>query len=490
MPLRDLLTVGLFAFAAIHALKHPYYGALLWVWIGLMNPHRLGWGFAYDLPLALGAAAVTLAGIAAQSKEVRWLPGTPVNLLIMLVLWMGVTTAAAIHVDDSLDRYIFFLKISFMTIVLGTVLRTRDQIIGLIWVMVLSLGYFGLKGGLFTILHGGSYRVWGPPDSIIYGNNELAVALIMSLPLMYFLAQESAVAAKFWIMEKLGEHWIRRGLYAAMLLCAASAIGSQSRGALLAISAMTAMLWWRSKSKAMLAMVILLISPMMLMMMPESWFERMNTISTYEEDDSAMGRIAAWQTAINIANDRITGAGFTTETGLVYSLYGPPEAKVVLVAHSIYFQMLGSHGYPGLILYLFFWLTTYATAGQLVKQTSGRPELAWAGTLGSMAKVSMIGFAVGGAFLNLAYWDLPYYLMVALVASHCVVREQLNASTDDRGIGTPGLRSALGQRNRFASSSLVTNRPARSSRSVASSNNELILGTGSKSLARGRIRDD
>ena len=34
-----------------------------------------------------------------------------------------------------------------------------------------------------------------------------------------------------------------------------------------------------------------------------------------------------------------------------------------------------------------------------------------------MIKVSLIGYAVGGAFLSLAYFDLPYYLLVLAVAS-------------------------------------------------------------------------
>ena len=34
----------------------------------------------------------------------------------------------------------------------------------------------------------------------------------------------------------------------------------------------------------------------------------------------------------------------------------------------------------------------------------------------------MVGFAAGGAFLSLAYWDMPYYLMVIGVATGMLVR--------------------------------------------------------------------
>ena len=44
--------------------------------------------------------------------------------------------------------------------------------------------------------------------------------------------------------------------------------------------------------------------------MPDQWFDRMNTIQSYQEDASAMGRINAWWFAFNLANDHpITGGG-------------------------------------------------------------------------------------------------------------------------------------------------------------------------------------
>lgn len=425
MPLRDLIVVGLFALGAYYTLKRPYFGALLWIWIGVMNPHRLGWGFAYSLPLAMLAALITLVSILFNSKQVRWPGGTPLTLMMLLMLWMSITTATAIDFDISFERFIFVLKVFFMTFIVALLIRTREEILGTIWVIVMSLGYFGIKGGLFTIFTGGSYRVWGPADSQIAGNNELAVALIFTLPLMYFLAQETAIVSRLPLLKIFGEKWIKRGLYFGMLMCAAAAMGSHSRGALLAITAMTLMLWWRSKSKLYLGFVILLAIPIGLMSMPDAWFERMNTISTYEEDASAMGRINAWQTAINIANDRITGGGFIMSTQQIYTLYSPNPSEV-LVAHSIYFQILGEHGYPGLILYLLFWLTTYATAGALARNAERIPEMQWCVTLGRMAQVSILGLAVGGTFLNLAYWDVPYYLMVILIASRRLVQAELD----------------------------------------------------------------
>lgn len=433
--MRDIVVTLFFLGAAAVALRKPYYGALLWVWVGLMNPHRLGWGFAYDLPFGLASVVLVALGILFSNGEVRWQKGAPITFLILLMLWMAVTTVTSIVVGPSVSKYIEVLKVFGMTLMVGALVSSREQIMGLIWVVVGSIAFFGFKGGIFTISTGGQFRVWGPPSSLVNGNNELALALIICIPLLYFLANQIRVTHEFVLVRWMNAAWLRRLLLLTMVLCAIAAIGSQSRGALLAVAAMGLNLWWHSRSKGSIGVVLLLLTPAILFLMPEEWMARMRTIGEYDQDLSALGRINAWEMAINIANDRLFGAGFTTAVPIVFQMYAPnPEWK--LVAHSIYFQVLGEHGYIGLILYLGFWFSTYRCAGRLAAMRKHGEPFAWVALLGSMSKVSMIGFAVGGAFLSLAYWDMPFYLMVILVASERYAKEQLLgtaiARTDSR----------------------------------------------------------
>lgn len=427
--MRDLLIVLIVCVGVVAALKRPYYGVLLWVWLGLMNPHRLAWGFAYSLPLAQIAALATLLGMLMKSKEIRWPGGGPFYLLILLSLWMGVTTLTAILLEPSFERYIFIMKIIFMTLVIGMIVRTREEIIGLVWIIVASIGFYGVKGGIFTILSGGSYRVWGPPDSVVYGNNELAVALTITVPLLFFLSRHVGIGLPGFLTTESWKKKIKLGLVVAMVLCGIAALGSQSRGALLAISAMLAVLWWRSDKKLPLTIMLLLLIPLVLMMLPESWYARMETIGSYEQDASAMGRINAWSMAFNIAKERITGAGFATAAPVIYAQYAP-DPNFVLVAHSIYFEVMGEHGFIGLALYLTMWILTYAMAGRIVRQASAIPELEWAASLASMLQVSFVGFAVGGAFLSLATWDMPFYLLVVVVMLNAHVKTVMTQYPD------------------------------------------------------------
>jgi probable O-glycosylation ligase (exosortase A-associated) len=282
------------------------------------------------------------------------------------------------------------------------VLHSRKHILVLTWVLVGSLAFFGVKGGLFTLATGGSYRVWGPEGSYIEGNNEVALALVMIIPLMRFL--------QLTVTNK----WMKRALLVSMLLCAAAALGSQSRGALLAIAAMTAVLWWRGPNKVQGAVVLLVLAIALIAFMPDTWSDRMATIQTYNEDTSATGRLNAWWMAFNLAKDNFFGGGFMVSLPELFIKYAP-DPLAVHAAHSIYFMVLGEHGFIGLFLFLTLFCLVWGSAGRMRRQGRALPQTQWVADLGSMCQVSLAGYAVGGAFLSLTYYDLPYNILILVV---------------------------------------------------------------------------
>jgi len=147
----------------------------------------------------------------------------------------------------------------------------------------------------------------------------------------------------------------------------------------------------------------------------------MNSISTYEEDGSAMGRINAWKTAINIANDRpLVGGGFELYSKEVFARYAP-DPEDVHAAHSVYFQMLGEHGYIGLLIFLGLGIAAWVTARRTIALGRVNPEMQWAAHLARAFQVSLVGYAVGGMFVNIGYWDLVYYEIVIVSAAYRLV---------------------------------------------------------------------
>lgn len=418
--MRDII-ITLIVFGSLpYIFKRPWFGIVMWVWISVMNPHRLSWGFAYDFPFAAIIAGVTLVALV-LTKDDKKLPNSPIVwVLFAFSFWMVVTTVFAFFPATSATMLNRVLKTMMMTVVMIMLVKKKEHIMMVAWTLVGSLGYYGVKGGIFTAATGGSSMVWGPEGSYIQGNNEVALAFITIIPIMYFLALSYE------------NKWIKRGMYASMALCALSALGSYSRGALVGIVAMLAYLWWKSPKKVMTGTVMLLLLPAAIAFMPAKWTQRMDTINEYKQDDSAMGRINAWHMATNLALDRpLVGGGFDIWTGTMFKIYAPnPDDQHA--AHSIYFQALGEHGFVGLGLYLALALLTVRRCAWIVRQAGKRADLKWAANLATMVQVSLLGFGVGGAFLSLVYYDVPYYLMALVVSTGYLVERTLKAEAAEQ----------------------------------------------------------
>ena len=410
--MRDLIVTALILASVPFAIRQPWIGVLSYLWVSVMNIQHFGYSFALTLPFAAIVAAATLVGMAVTKDKV----GLPINgttiLLIVFPLWMCITYMFAL--ENELDGYVRWkevMKIFFFIVVSASILKTRKHLEWMIWIIVISVGFYGIKGGLFTIANGGSYRVWGPPgNSSISDNNSISVALVMMVPLMFYL--RSIVSQK----------WLKLALLGGIGLSTLSILGSHSRGAFLAIVVMVLFLWLKSQKKLFLGILIVAVLPLAIGFMPAEWTERMETIKTYDEDESAMGRINAWKVAINIANDRpLIGGGFELYTPKTFAKYAPNPLDIHS-AHSIYFQMLGEHGYVGLILFLSIGFVGWLNGSRVIRLSRNNPEHKWAGDLARMIQVSLVGFAVGGLFVNIGYWEIHYYLILALMVMYNIVK--------------------------------------------------------------------
>jgi probable O-glycosylation ligase (exosortase A-associated) len=376
----------------------PYVGVLVWSWLSYMNPHRLSYGFAYDAPFAY-ITAIILLMVVFFTKEKQKIPINTVTIIwLVFIGFMGVTTFFAYFPSDAWVYYVKIIKIQlivFLTMILITDIHKLNQ---LIWVICLSIGYFSVKGGLFTILTGGGYKVYGPPDSFIGENNALAVAILMTIPLMIYLWQITS------------HRWLRMGLLGSALLSFACALGTQSRGALVAFSAVCLFIWLKSRNKLMIGVGLGLFVILLVSFMPAPWHNRMQTIETYEEDASAMGRINAWAYALNGANDNLFGMGLNSWNPITFAIYAPVPDDVH-AAHSIYFSVLADHGWLGLIMFVLIYFLTWRKLSRIINNIDVNSEGREIALLARMLQVSFIAYLVGAAFLSLAYFDLPWHLV-------------------------------------------------------------------------------
>ncbi len=433
--MRDILLTLILAGLLPVSLRRPFIGALVFAVISLANPHRLTWGFAYDQPWAQMYALATLAGILFTRERIvgdsirRYLP------VLVYLAWMGVTTAYAFDHPSAMFRWQQIIKVHLMCLVTLMLLTDWKRVKQLVWVAVCSIGFYGLKGGIFTITTGGEFRVWGPPSSAIEDNNHLAVGLVMLLPLMY------------WLFTQTQKKWLRALIVFSALMTATAIFGSHSRSAFLGIGAISIFLLLKSHHKFSVGLVAIIAGAMLASFMPEDYWERMETIRTYQQDSSAMGRINVWHTAVAIANDRITGGGFEYYSPEVFARYAP-NPEDVHASHSIYFQALGEHGWIGFAIFMFIWAYTWSRCRRIIRLTDDSDDGRAQASLARMIQVSMVGFAVGGAFVNIGNWDMDYYLMISALATARIVERQ---AAD---------RKALAARDRAAARPAAFGRPA------------------------------
>lgn len=411
--MRDLLITLLVIAALPMVLMQPWVGILVWSWLGYMNPHKLAYGFAQTLPLAQAVAIATIVGMIFSKEKMKIPWSREVIVLLVFVLWMLTTTFFALNQDSAWGQWDKIWKIQLMTLLTLVLITDKRRIHLLIWVIALSLGFYGVKGGIFTILTGGGYHVWGPEDTFIGGNNEMGLALIMTVPMMRYLQLHT---------EK---KWVKMGLMGAMVLTMVAILGTQSRGALLGAIAMMLFLALKSQRRTLFLMLMAIVIPLILAIMPQSWWDRMASTANYEQDASAMGRINAWHFAFNLASDRVTGGGYEAFTGQWFSMYAPDPMRVH-DAHSIYFEVLGEHGFVGLALFVLLLFLTWRCGTTIIQKSKLVENAEWAANLARMLQVSLIGYMVSGAFLGMAYFDLYYHLIAILVVCKVIVEKMVN----------------------------------------------------------------
>ncbi len=396
------------------ALVQPFVGVILWSWVSFMNPHRLVYGgIALEVPWAMLIFAATIIGclVAREPKRFPW-NGVTILVALFLVMITFTTVFALGPTDQVLAKYETVFKVFLFLLVTAALLTTRERIHALAWVMVLSLAFFGIKGGAFTLMGGGANKVYGPPNSMIFDNNHLAAGLLVSLPLMNYLRMESRHAI------------IRLGFAVTMALTVFGVVGSYSRGALLALGAVCFFFWCKSSKKLVSGVVIVVALSGAITFMPASWTERMSSIESYQQDGSALGRLQIWNVTWVMAKTRpLTGSGFFGPyTSAVVDRFVPgAEARAV---HSIWFEVLGEHGFPTFFVWLGINIAAAIYARRIIKRASGVPGLEWCVNLAKMTQVAMIAYLVGGTFLSLCYWD--YYFTILIMVS--AVYEHVNAA--------------------------------------------------------------
>lgn len=401
--MRDI-AVTLAVFATLpFILRRPWLGILVWSWLGYMNPHRLAWGFSTTMPFAFIVAITTfLAMLMAREKvQIPWTRET--KLLLAFTIWMFITTIFAMYPWVAWPQWDKVWRIMLMTFVTMMLIKERDQVHWLVVVIALSLAFYGVKGGIFVLTGGSAHNVRGPDGSFIADRNSIGLALLMAVPLLWYVRLQAK------------QVWLRLGLLAAGALTLIAVVGTHSRGALVGLAAMGLFFLLKARNRLNIIVAAVPLVLVVLYVMPQEWFDRMHTIENFEEDASAQGRFYAWGQALELAHSSVFGGGFRA-----IAIYGRVDS------HSNWFGVLGEHGWIGLGMFVLLHVFTWRSARQILKVASTHPQLLWARDLAAMIQVSLIAYMSAGSFLGLQYFDLFYHLVVIVVIAKVLVQRELD----------------------------------------------------------------
>ena len=393
--MREVLLIIAILAGLVMTFRWPFVGVLLWEWFTLQNPHRETYGFVSSTNVVIAAVTV-IAWV--LSKERKIPPnGFILWMMIVFLVWTTITTIAAFDPGWSYGYWDRTWKTFALGFLIAATATNRARVHAVLWIAVISLFYYGVKGGLFTLATGGGNHVLGPPGTMIQDNNQLAVAMLMTLPLANYLRSQTL------------DHRMRLLTLFGMGTTAIAVIGTYSRGALIGLAALGFFGLLRMKHRFVYVAGVLVTVGFVAYFMPAQYLERMdtmNSVKSVQSDESFHGRLVAWQVAFDAARDRFPfGAGFYgPQLGAFWNNYFPKEKNHA--AHSIYFQVLGEHGFIGLGLYLLLLGASFRRCSQLIAEGRKRPDKQWIADFGVALQASLLVFCVSGAALSLAYYDL------------------------------------------------------------------------------------
>jgi putative inorganic carbon (HCO3(-)) transporter len=393
----------------------PFYGILLWTFIAFTS---LQW-YAYSahmLPVAMLVAIPTLLGAAIFGRGWRNLLTKECGLLLGLWIWFTITTFVAggnpvfaDHADELWPRWQFVSKIFLMTALAVVVVDSFARLRTLLIVIAGSFAFFVVKALPWLIGTGGADRVYGPENSMIADNNDFGLALNMTLPLFFFLAQSEQRA------------WVKRLFWCLFLATIPVIFFTYSRGALLGLIAVLGLMLLCLKQRIVLLPVLVVGLLIAALLAPPEWRQRMDPTSRNAMDASAQSRINAWTFCWRLASDYpITGGGFQTFTPRLFERYAPTVLDVH-GPHSIYFGILAEHGFVGLLLYLALVGACFASTHRIVKWAKFQGDEI-AANYGNMLRFALVGFLTSGLFLGRAYFDYYYTLIACIVVLQAICK--------------------------------------------------------------------
>ncbi len=456
----DLFFLAFIGYVLALGLRRPFLWVLLYVYIDILAPQRIGYTLITTLPLSLIAFAAAFGGwIALDRKEgARFTLRQGLMLALLVYCWWS--TGHADFPEEAATKWDWVWKALLFAIFLPLTLTTRARIEGLALVLLLSIATIVIGTGMKTILGGGGYsnlKFFVNDNSGIYESSTLATVAIGLIPMLWWFVRHGTIFRPHWTVTAFAA-----GLTFACLLVP---VGTEARTGLLCIAALGVLMLRYTRRRLLFIAGAGALGLLALPFLPQSYYDRMATIARPGGDESASTRVAVWEWTLDFAATRPLGGGFDAYRSNSFT-YVMPVRQVdgnttsieyrevtdkARAYHSSVFEMLGEQGWPGLTL----WLLLHATGLWQMERIQRRWRRAedeaerWIAPLAAALQMGALIYLVGALFQGIAYQPVML-MLVGLqtgLASYCrridSARSTLERSASRRALATGQMRGAV-----------------------------------------------
>lgn len=391
----------------------PFVMTLGYVWVDSFQPQTVAYFILNELPVAfiMGAGAVlTYIVLDRRSPPPLMLPSA---CQVMLAIWMTATLLWAELPDRAWVKWDWAFKAMVFAAFVPLVIRSRVQIEAFVQTYVFSLAANFVPFGLKVLLSGGGY---GQNLGLQAGNaglaegGQLSTVCLMAVPLALFLGKHGQLIPRLPMMG------LAYGGVA--ILAVVTAIGTYERSALVGMVVLGIYMFVRSRRKLAFGIFAGLLTVAIIVLAAKSWNARVSTIGEYSADSSAMTRILMWQWTLGYAAVHPFGGSFDAYGVSTIVMPSDPLNPGGYIQngrayHSIYFEVLGDLGFPGLLLFLLAAGSSLFSLIRLSRKCRKIPDLLWVADMSDAVQSGMLVFLTAGAFVGIAFIP-PFWYFVSM----------------------------------------------------------------------------
>lgn len=418
--MRILVTILVSFIGAYASFHKAFYGLIGYAFWAYTYPEHSTWGL---LPMKgfgfIMGFILVLTTLMQRKKICSYNPKILLILGFLFLCWLAVFTSGS--TDESTWQFQYFVRAILITLIITLLVDSVDRFYEYSWAIAIFFGFDAALEGFKGILTGYAGGAKGGFGGVLNDRNFMAVFLCAIIPIVFYLGNTEKIKRL-----KLFSRFLLIGDIFALII-------TYCRAGFLGICAVGIFLFMKLKNKLRSAIfggiALLFITAYFI---PQAYVDRIQTIQKFdhtkeEADTSAVLRLMAWRSALKMMKDNpLTGVGFYNSANSMPKYPDPVTGTVLYIAtHNSLLQVGAEIGFPGLILYILIFFTSYRTLGKLKKKTKLFSLSANIEKYTLMLQAAFVGFFVSGFFVNAAYIDMPWHLVGLTMALEQITNKEI-----------------------------------------------------------------